>query len=136
MKNKFFNYTVSNIYSKPSLNSEVVSQILYGEKFRILSKKDKWIKIKTYYDKYIGYIKNKKLQESKKWKEGLKNKWTNRSLAGWRFGNRLPSSAHRSPSLRGRPLSALGVVLDHFPQKTNVLVLGTLFSQFYVLPGM
>ena len=63
MKNKFFNYTVSNIYSKPSLNSEVVSQILYGEKFRILSKKDKWIKIKTYYDKYIGYIKNKKFIE-------------------------------------------------------------------------
>ena len=63
MKNKFFNYTVSNIYSKPSLNSEVVSQILYGEKFRILSKKDKWIKIKTFYDKYIGYIKNKKFIE-------------------------------------------------------------------------
>ena len=57
MKNNFFNYPVGNIYSKPSSNSEVASQILYGEKFKILSKKKKWIKIKTNYDNYIGYIK-------------------------------------------------------------------------------
>ena len=42
------------------LNSEVVSQILYGEKFEILSKKKNWIKIKTSFDNYIGYIKNAK----------------------------------------------------------------------------
>ena len=59
MKNKFFNHSVANIYLKPSYNSEVVSQILYGEKFKILSKKDKWIKIKTLYDNYTGYILNK-----------------------------------------------------------------------------
>ena len=54
MKNKFFNHSVANIYLKPSYNSEVVSQILYGEKFKILSKKDKWIKIKTLYYNYTG----------------------------------------------------------------------------------
>ena len=59
MKNKFFNHSVANIYLKPSYNSEVVSQILYGEKFKILSKKDKWIKIKTLYDNYTGYILNR-----------------------------------------------------------------------------
>ena len=57
MKNNFFNLPVSNIYLKPSSNSEVTSQILYGEKFKILSKKKNWIKIKTNYDNYIGYIK-------------------------------------------------------------------------------
>ena len=56
MKNNFFNKPVSNINSRPSLNSEITSQILYGEKFKILSQKKKWIKIKTYYDNYIGYI--------------------------------------------------------------------------------
>ena len=39
MKNNFFKYSVANIYSKPSSNSDVSSQILYGEKFKILSKK-------------------------------------------------------------------------------------------------
>ena len=45
---------------KPFSNSEVTSQILYGEKFIILSRKKKWIKIKTAYDNYSGYIKNNK----------------------------------------------------------------------------
>ena len=58
MKNNFLNKSVANIYSKPSHNSEVISQILYGEKFKILVKRKKWIKIKTNYDNYIGYIKN------------------------------------------------------------------------------
>ena len=60
MKNNFLNKSVANIYSKPSLNSEVISQILYGEKFKILLKRKKWVKIKTNYDNYIGYIKNDK----------------------------------------------------------------------------
>ena len=60
MKNNFFNYSVANIYSKPSSNSNVSSQILYGEKFKILSKKKSWIKIKTSFDNYIGFIKKRK----------------------------------------------------------------------------
>ncbi|MDC3036395.1 C40 family peptidase [Candidatus Pelagibacter sp.] len=57
MKNNFFNKSLTNINLKPNTKSEVVSQILYGEKFKILLKKKKWIKIKTSYDNYIGYIK-------------------------------------------------------------------------------
>ena len=34
-----------------------MSQILYGEKFKILSKNRNWVKIKTHFDNYIGYIK-------------------------------------------------------------------------------
>ena len=44
MKNNFFSFPVANINSKPSLNSEVTSQILYGEKFKILNKKKGWVK--------------------------------------------------------------------------------------------
>jgi len=58
VKNNFLNKSVANVYFKPSPNSEVVSQILYGEKFKILLKRKKYIKIKTHYDNYIGYIKN------------------------------------------------------------------------------
>ena len=46
-ENNFLNKSVANIYFKPSPNSEVVSQILYGEKFKILSKRKKYIKVKS-----------------------------------------------------------------------------------------
>ena len=57
MQNYFLNIPVSNIYTSPNIKSEISSQILYGEKFKILSKKKDWIKIKTNYDNYVGYIK-------------------------------------------------------------------------------
>ncbi len=59
MQNNFnFIGDYSNIYKKPSSNSEVTSQIIYGEKFKILSKTKNWIKIKTSFDNYVGYINN------------------------------------------------------------------------------
>ncbi len=59
MKNNFFyKKSLSSIYKKPSKTSEVISQIIYGEKFDIISKKKNWLKIKTSFDNYIGYIKN------------------------------------------------------------------------------
>ena len=64
MKSSFFNYSVANIYSKPSSNSDVSSQILYGEKFKILSKKGNWVKIKANFDNYVGFIKKKKFNQN------------------------------------------------------------------------
>ena len=59
MKNNYFyKEPLSNIYKNPSHVSEVTSQIIYGEKFNIISKNKNWLKIKTSFDNYIGYIKN------------------------------------------------------------------------------
>ena len=59
MKNSYFyKKTLSNIYKKPSEVSEVTSQIIYGERFKILSKNKNWLKIKTSFDNYIGYIRD------------------------------------------------------------------------------
>jgi len=58
VKNNFFHLTVANIYSKSSLNSYVSSKILYGEKFKIVFKNKDWLKIKTNFDNYSGFIKN------------------------------------------------------------------------------
>jgi gamma-D-glutamyl-L-lysine dipeptidyl-peptidase len=58
--NYFYKNQFSNIYKKSSKISEVVSQIIYGEKFIILSKNGNWIKIKSSFDNYVGYIKNEK----------------------------------------------------------------------------
>jgi cell wall-associated NlpC family hydrolase len=63
VKNNFLKSPVANINSKPSINSEVISQILYGEKFKVLSKTKNWIKIKTNFDNYIGYIKKERFNQ-------------------------------------------------------------------------
>ena len=61
MQNNFyFIGNFSNIYKNPSKRSEVTSQIIHGEKFKILAKNKNWIKIKTLFDNYKGFIKNSK----------------------------------------------------------------------------
>ena len=67
MKNNFFfKKKLTNIYERASQESPISSQILYGEKFKILSKKKSWLKIKTSFDNYIGYIKNKNYTDEHK----------------------------------------------------------------------
>tara|TARA_B100001093_G_scaffold209993_1_gene201685 strand:- start:21 stop:776 length:756 start_codon:yes stop_codon:yes gene_type:complete len=65
VKNNFYlKKNKCNIYIKPNTKSEVISQILYGEKFSIISKNEKWIRIKTIYDNYTGFIKNDKFNKN------------------------------------------------------------------------
>ena len=67
MKNNYFyKEPLSNIYKNPSHVSEVTSQIIYGEKFNIISKNKNWLKIKTSFDNYIGYIRNKNYKDNHK----------------------------------------------------------------------
>ena len=59
MKNNFFlKDKFINIYEKSSYSKKIISQILYGEQFKILSKNKNWLKIRTSFDNYVGYIKN------------------------------------------------------------------------------
>ena len=60
--NKMFsnNYSVVNLYKKPSTKSEIVTQMIYGESFKIINESSKWIKVKIKEDNYIGYIKRRK----------------------------------------------------------------------------
>ncbi len=58
MKNSFYSKEIyTNLYERPSSQSKVCTQMIYGEKFKILIKKKKWLKIRTSFDNYIGYIK-------------------------------------------------------------------------------
>ena len=57
------NYSVINLYKKPSSRSEIVTQMIFGESFSISKKTIKWLKIKIKEDGYNGYIKNKKFQK-------------------------------------------------------------------------
>ena len=59
---KYFtnNLTITNLYKKPSIKSEVVTQMIYGDSFSISKKSKKWLKIKIKEDGYNGFIKNRK----------------------------------------------------------------------------
>lgn len=46
-----------NVYKKNNIKSGVVTQLLYGDNFKIIKKKGSWIKIKNNKDKYKGFIK-------------------------------------------------------------------------------
>ena len=56
-------YSYINIYETRKKNSKLSSQILYGEKFSIIKKYRYFYKIKTGYDKYVGFIKKRKFEK-------------------------------------------------------------------------
>ena len=66
MTDLYSNSIIRNIYKRPSTNSEVSSQIIYGEKIKVIENKKSWIKIKTINDNYYGYIKKEKLKKELK----------------------------------------------------------------------
>ncbi len=55
---------ILNVYKDRSLKSALSTQLLYGEKFKIIKKYGKFIKIKTTYDNYFGYVKSKKFKKN------------------------------------------------------------------------
>jgi len=65
---KYFtnNYTLINLHKKPSIKSEIVTQMIYGDSFSIFKRSRKWLKIRIKEDNYSGYIKNRKFSEFSK----------------------------------------------------------------------
>tara|TARA_B100000963_G_C22504104_1_gene615189 strand:+ start:130 stop:870 length:741 start_codon:yes stop_codon:yes gene_type:complete len=53
------NYPLINLYKKTKRTSEVLTQMIYGDSFSIIKKKNKWLKIKIKEDNYSGFIENK-----------------------------------------------------------------------------
>ena len=66
-----------NVYKEKKLKSEVVTQLLYGESFKILKKKKSWFKIKNNTDNYIGFIKKRKFPSNLKNTHKIVNLKTN-----------------------------------------------------------
>ncbi len=57
------NFSIINLYKKPSIRSELVTQMIYGDSFSISKKTRKWLKVKIKEDGYKGYIQNKKFSD-------------------------------------------------------------------------
>ena len=54
------------IRKEPAEQSEMTSQLLFGEMYRVLSEQEHWIRIITCYDKYEGWISNEQHHELSK----------------------------------------------------------------------
>lgn len=65
--------------SGPSHKSEMLSQILFGEKYTITGQSGHWYKIETIFDHYTGWIDINHLQQSED-RDGLTGMVLNRSL--------------------------------------------------------
>ncbi len=48
--------------AEPSDKSEIVSQVLFGEHFKVLSQERQWTQVKLQYDSYEGWIDTKQFQ--------------------------------------------------------------------------
>ncbi len=61
-------YICENVYvplrSGPSHKSEMLSQVLFGEKYHILDHSGHWIRIETVFDNYTGWIDRNHLQQT------------------------------------------------------------------------
>ena len=61
-------YICENVFvplrSGPSHKTEMLSQILFGEKYSVIDKAGTWMKIETIFDKYMGWIDMDHLQHS------------------------------------------------------------------------
>ena len=97
MKNRYFcRSPYLNVYETATTKSNLSSQILYGEKFQIIQKKKNFLKVRTIYDKYVGFIKvgkfNKNVNQTHK-VSVLKSKIYSKPLS--RFGTKkfLPFSS-------------------------------------------
>jgi len=55
--------SVIPVRREPSEKAEMVNQILFGEKYEIIEKTDKWAKIRLLHDGYSGWIDSKMLIE-------------------------------------------------------------------------
>jgi hypothetical protein len=60
------NVSFVNVFKKPNSKSEVITQILYGETFKIIERKKLFIKIKNDLDNYKGYILKKNIYSNLK----------------------------------------------------------------------
>ena len=64
MQNSYFcNHSYLNVYELASKNSNLSTQLLYGEKFKVIQKNKDFLKIKTDLDKYYGFIKIRKFKK-------------------------------------------------------------------------
>jgi len=62
MKYGLCNLSVVPLRAEPSDTSELVSQVLYGELFKVIEQRKKWSRIRLFFDRYEGWVDNKQIR--------------------------------------------------------------------------
>jgi len=57
------NLSIIPLRSETSESSEMISQVLFGEHFKVLEKRKNWSKIRLQFDGHEGYLDNKQFEE-------------------------------------------------------------------------
>ncbi|MFV0566961.1 MAG: NlpC/P60 family protein [Flavobacteriaceae bacterium] len=70
------NLSIVPLRSEPAHNTELISQVLYGDIFKILEQRKTWSKIRITFDKCEGWINNKQYIEIKEEQYNLFNSET------------------------------------------------------------
>jgi hypothetical protein len=78
------------VRNEPCDTSEMVTQLLYGEVFKIIDNKKKWVKIRIAFDNYEGWIDIKQLQDISKesyenlskWPQSISNQIIDSNISG------------------------------------------------------
>ena len=63
MKYGISNISIVPIRKEAADQSEMINQILFGEHFKVLDTRKKWVKIRLAHDSYEGWICNKQWKE-------------------------------------------------------------------------
>ena len=72
------NLSFINVYKKQSIKPKLlVTQLLYGDSFKIIEKNGSWIKIKNDFDGYKGFIKKKNFPPNQKYTHKVSNVFGN-----------------------------------------------------------
>ena len=107
------NLSVVPLRFEPSDKSELVSQVLYGDSFKILEQRKSWSKIRLAFDKYEGWIDNKQYLEINDYQYTELQKTTSKlSLDLVEFIQDENDQLH--PLLLGSSLNGLSLLKHHY----------------------
>ena len=74
------NQPVVNMYSAPTLDSDVVSQVIYGVRAEYLESKGDWVKIRSG-DDYSGWVEHSRMKARADYANGGKTAWVSSLFA-------------------------------------------------------
>lgn len=135
------NYGICNLSNiplraEPNDRSELISQVLFGESFKIIETSKQWSKITLAFDGYIGWIDNKQyIETSDAYYKELSNAplvvsnelvdfiedITTHELIAIPLGSRLPFYAKKALNLNGKKLRFEGATSRKIASKENIV---------------
>lgn len=135
------NLSIVSLHKEASHVSEMVSQVLFGEHFKVLEKRKKWSKIRLQFDSYEGYIDNKQYEEISE--EAYNNLTTNNTVLSGELidyitdekgglsticlGSNLPNFSNKSITINNKTFNYEGSIINKKLDKDYLLKTAYMF---------